>query len=267
MHWLRVASFALGFATFTSFTSAADLTKIDRTIAKQPAYKSKPKYCLLVLGPEAKTRVWLIVDGETLYVDNNGNGDLTEPGKRVQAKGREKYGLVFEAGEVHEGKLLHTGLRITVGDFSVWTEEMRNYPEYQQLIARDPQARSYSVVLSVAMPGCQGPSPGGRVTQGAGYFDAEGILQFADRPEDAPVIHFRGPWAMSIPDRQSLTAGESSEFFVHVGTPGQGAGTFACVGYEGLVPDSAFPVLDIVFAPKKPGQASVPSRYTLRSRC
>ena len=35
----------------------ADLTKIDRTIAKEPAYKSKPKYCLLVFGPEAKTRV------------------------------------------------------------------------------------------------------------------------------------------------------------------------------------------------------------------
>ena len=29
----------------------ADLTKIDRTIAKEPAYKSKPKYCLLVFGP------------------------------------------------------------------------------------------------------------------------------------------------------------------------------------------------------------------------
>jgi hypothetical protein len=35
-----------------------DPAKIDRTIAKQPRYHSKPKYCLLVFGPEAKTRVW-----------------------------------------------------------------------------------------------------------------------------------------------------------------------------------------------------------------
>ncbi len=32
--------------------AAADLTKIDRTIAKEPAYKGKPKYCLLVFGPD-----------------------------------------------------------------------------------------------------------------------------------------------------------------------------------------------------------------------
>ena len=30
---------------------AVDLTKIDRTIAKEPAYKNKPRYCLLVFGP------------------------------------------------------------------------------------------------------------------------------------------------------------------------------------------------------------------------
>ncbi len=38
---------------------AGDLGKIDRTIAKEPAYQTKPKYCLLVFGPEAKIRVWL----------------------------------------------------------------------------------------------------------------------------------------------------------------------------------------------------------------
>src|SRR5262249_48598669 len=41
---------------------------------------------LLVFGPEAKTRVWLVLDGETLYVDKNGNGDLTEAGERIEAR-------------------------------------------------------------------------------------------------------------------------------------------------------------------------------------
>ena len=31
--------------------------------------------------PEAQTRVWIVQDGDTLYVDRNGNGDLTEPGE------------------------------------------------------------------------------------------------------------------------------------------------------------------------------------------
>jgi hypothetical protein len=63
---------------------AADLSKIDRAIAKEPKYQSKPKYCLLVFGPEAKAKVWLVLDGDVLYVDRNGNGDLTEEGKRVK---------------------------------------------------------------------------------------------------------------------------------------------------------------------------------------
>ena len=63
--------------------TAADLTQIDRKITREPTYRSKPKYCLLVFGPEAKVRVWLVLDGDTLYVDRNGNGDLTEAGERV----------------------------------------------------------------------------------------------------------------------------------------------------------------------------------------
>src|SRR5262249_35209582 len=56
---------------------AADLEAIDRTILKEPAYRSEPGYCLLVFGAEAKTRVWLVVDGPRLFVDRNANGDLT----------------------------------------------------------------------------------------------------------------------------------------------------------------------------------------------
>src|SRR6266852_116985 len=65
---------------------ATDLTKIDRSISKEPTYQTKtPKYCLLVFGPEAKYRIWLVLDGDTLYVDRNGNGDLTEPRDKVVA--------------------------------------------------------------------------------------------------------------------------------------------------------------------------------------
>ena len=35
---------------------AADLSKVDRILTKEPAYRSKPRYCVLVFGPEAKTR-------------------------------------------------------------------------------------------------------------------------------------------------------------------------------------------------------------------
>jgi hypothetical protein len=88
---------------------AANLGKIDRSIAKEPVYKNKPKYCLLVFSPKAKTRVWLVQDGNVLYVDRNANGDLTDKDERVALKGNNKNYCSFEAGDIHDGALTHKG--------------------------------------------------------------------------------------------------------------------------------------------------------------
>jgi hypothetical protein len=42
------------------------LSGVDRTLTREPAYRSGSRYCLLVFGPEAKTRVWLVQDGDIL---------------------------------------------------------------------------------------------------------------------------------------------------------------------------------------------------------
>src|SRR5437016_4869390 len=107
---------AVCLTAWTTAAWGADLTKIDRSIAKEPVYQTKPKYCLLVFGPEAKFRAWLVQDGNTLYVDRNGNGDLTEEGKRVklaQESPNEGDMQLFQAGDLHDGKLTHTGLSVT----------------------------------------------------------------------------------------------------------------------------------------------------------
>ena len=83
---MRGASLLLTLAAIASLSASAatvDLKKIDRSIRKEPAYQSKnPQYCLLAFGPEANVHVWLVIDGDALSVDRNGNGDLTDPGKR-----------------------------------------------------------------------------------------------------------------------------------------------------------------------------------------
>ena len=93
---------------------AADLAKIERKIAKEPAYQTKtPKYCLLVFGFAAPTRVWLVQDGDTLYVDRNGNGDLTEDGKRFKIKQSTDNFRSFEVGDITIDGVTHTGLSVT----------------------------------------------------------------------------------------------------------------------------------------------------------
>src|SRR5262249_33335382 len=107
----------VGLALFAVPLSAADLTQLDRKITREPAYKSQPKYCLLVFGPEAVTRVWLVQDGDTLYVDRNGNGDLTDPGEKVSADkrdGAEEGQYTFKVGDVRDGPRLHKELTVFV---------------------------------------------------------------------------------------------------------------------------------------------------------
>src|SRR5688572_17957450 len=61
---------------------AVDYTRVERTTAKEPAYKQAPRYALLLFGPEAKLRVWVVLDGRAAYIDRNGDGDLTGPTER-----------------------------------------------------------------------------------------------------------------------------------------------------------------------------------------
>jgi hypothetical protein len=69
-----------------------ELRDAERKAPKEPAYASeRPLYGLLVFGPKAQARVWMVLDRskpdagpyDILYVDLDADGDLTEPGERL----------------------------------------------------------------------------------------------------------------------------------------------------------------------------------------
>src|SRR5262245_53303795 len=69
-----------------------DLAKLVRAPRKEPAYLSKrPLYGLAAFGAKAEKAVWLVLDKskpeggryDVLYIDLNGDGDLTSAGERV----------------------------------------------------------------------------------------------------------------------------------------------------------------------------------------
>ena len=202
----------------------ADLTKIDRTIAKEPAYTSKPKYCLLVFGPEAKTRVWLVPDGDTLYVDRNGNGDLTEKGERfvlaLDEYDRKRGRRVWKVGDIaaSDGKVRYTDLQVS--DIS----------EDAKYVSGLGPGHGISVNVPVGKD---------RVPQCAGGFvyPRHGFrLHFAPRPADAPIVHFGGPLRMILLQPQRLTAGMKVgveyELEARVGSPGLGKDTAALINSD-----------------------------------
>ncbi len=201
--------------------AATDLSKIDRSIAKEPAYQCKPKYCLLIFGPEAKTRVWLVLDGDTLYVDRNGNGDLTEKGKRfvlaLDEYDRKRGKRVWKVGDIEApgGKVRYTGLQVS--EISKAASEVTGL------------GAGYGVAVKV-------PIAGHRVLQGVGGFvyPHHGFrLQFAARAQDAPIIHFAGPLRMILLQPEHLTAGMKVgvryEIEARLGTPGLGKDTAALI--------------------------------------
>jgi hypothetical protein len=274
--WMSAVAAAL--LLLPGIGSAADLKKINRVIAKEPAYVSKqPRYCLLVFGPQATTRVWLVIDDDFLYIDRNGNGDLTEPGERVRFAAFREAGegavaeqREAEAGAIFEGKLKHERLvvtqqrvRKTFAAREPWEEAL------QATVGKTGDTVVYQLSVSLEIR----PRPGdpiriaGRVSQSAGM-DGAGFLQFADRPEAAPVVHFRGPLQMGLHAPQRLLLGaEGCELTTVVGTPGLGNGTFASVAYDGLITAGAAPVAEIAFPATASDSPLSPARYTLPHRC
>src|SRR4051794_28246144 len=105
----------LGFLWYLPATHAADLAAIERKIDKEPHYQRQPKYALVVFGAEAKFKVWLVLDGEMLYADINGDGDLTEPGKRLVAKKEPYRDPTFNVGDITVGSQVYKGLRVYTG--------------------------------------------------------------------------------------------------------------------------------------------------------
>ena len=132
-------------------------------IRKEPAYHSKPKYCLLAFGPEAKTRVWLVQDGDRLYVDRNGNGDLTEAGEKIAAEkrgGATDGEYTFKAGDIPDGPRLHKALTVHVSKLDNLAAQDESVKAF---LSRHPQGRGYYVLVEMDLPGWKGTGLDGRV--------------------------------------------------------------------------------------------------------
>jgi hypothetical protein len=258
----------VGLLLAASAAPPAELPRLDRTIRKEPVYRSKkPLYCLVVFGREAKTRVWLVLDGDVLYADRNGDGDLTTPNERIEPR-KEAGGLVFEVGDVEDGPHTHTRLTLVAAPATLLGGgALGEHPEYRRLLRADPAARLFLIQAHVVVPGLKGGQPGGRVLMTTSFADHKGLMQLADRPARAPVVHLGGPWRMTLFPDQALYPGAEQDLILGFGTPGRGPGTFAYCGYEGLVPAGANPEVQITFPPRLAGAKPLRRKWTLKERC
>ena len=218
------------------------LTKIDRTIKKEPEYGDTPHYLLAVIGPEATFKVWVVLAGAALYVDRNGNGDLTDAGEALPL------------GTIPGVPADLQRPSYVVGDLS------------------DPAGPKHTdfVFGGVRTPGGNvfprlGMRVGGKAVQMAGPTD----LRMGESPKDAPVLHFGSKVVTVRPSKtmpSTPDAGKPGDYRVQVGTPGVGPGSFVSWGNDGLA-DGVGPVAEFLFTPAKAGDAPLAVKRALTDRC
>jgi hypothetical protein len=253
---------------------AADLATIDRTIKKEPKYAGQPRYCLLVFGREAKHRVWLVQDGNTLYVDRNGNGDLTEADKKVIAAksqpGDGERAYSFEVGELKLGGKTHKGLEVVLCPLKelAGNPNLMEMPHVAAAVKKHPNEITGRITLDVECESLKGSGVGGRVNYMLMLFDTRGVFQLGRSPADAPIVHLDGPLQVTFyANKPTWVGGRSQDTVLCVGTAGYGPGTFAMIKYQDTIPPDKHPTIEATYKPKDPANKPLKKLYELKERC
>lgn len=249
---------------WSAMAAAADLSTIERSIAREPVYTGMPQYVLLVFGREAAHCVWIVQDGRVLYVDRNANGNLTDDGPPVAAKIVAFTDWIeFEVGSLHEGPLEHERVIISIQKVS------GHKPSLEKLKAQSPDAFWFGVSMLIESDRIGGGLIAKRFNQGTAGVDENGVLQFSDKAATAPILHFNGPLRIQSAPwdwKNELTPQRTRTLMAVLGTPGIGPGATVVSSYDGLIPEGAYPRLTCVF-PAAAGQEPLRTSYDLKQRC
>jgi hypothetical protein len=219
-----------------------------RAIHREPHYVTRsPRYCQLVFGKSARTKAWVVLDGDDLYIDRRGTGDLTEDGNRVESqekrlsrKSRSRTWLIGEVAEVDTGER-HTGLVVH------WDVNSRGEELY---------------IVGIRLRG--------RIDQQAGGLF--GTLTFGKTYREAPIVHFNGTLSFALDELQrgriyrSAGAGRPDDLIVNVGTPGLGKGSFAWLDLA-VFPRDKHPVAELVLPASSDSSQGATVRSILNQRC
>jgi hypothetical protein len=221
---LLVLALALGCFGVGGCTAAAS-TGLFVPLLKEPGYRATPGYLLLHFGREAEQRMWMVLDGDTLYVDRNGNGDLTDADERIERDPDDRNAMVFG-----------------VTQLCLKPDEKAECTLFVTVDAKDPRLLSE---VSLRAPGWSK-----RHTQ-----TTQGRIPLAQRPKDAPIVHFGGPLTLTLMEwegdvgNRELRRGCRYGLSILVGTPVRGTPTET---FSALMPGfgqltSAVPVVEVEF--------------------
>lgn len=256
---------ALIAPTLAADSGLVDLTKIERKLAKEPKYAHKPHYALIVFGPQAEHRSWMVMDGDNLlYIDWNGNGDLTDADDRVERDAEASDKINVAKGDGYSGMNIFPLGKIAGVDlkFSYWVRARGEIPkrEFSRKIMQERDANDWEI-------GTLNTSAGSR-------FTAHGGVLLTATPADAQIVHVDGPLTFSFKwkERQKLQPWPfESTFDLHIGTPSLRPRNCTHDLFLSLseweFPRDVHPIARFTFPPKEAGAAPIVKEIELDRRC
>jgi hypothetical protein len=234
---------------------------------KEPKYQKEPRYALLAFGPKRETRVWMVLEGTTLYVDRNANGDLTEPEERLEpANPKDGSNKIGNPG-------MYTGM-----DHFEFAVKAGNGGKSKFKLDRWVRAEAYEPKTEFEK-GLQARWMKYR-WENSTLWRQEGLGQgqtpvlFMPKPADAQVCHLDGEltFVLKSPKEQVLQRGEAGcdvPFHIAVlGRPPSGAERqfYNCLATK-EVSEAAHLVVEIEYPAKGGKDPPLRRKYFLKERC
>jgi len=202
----------LAAACLAAEPAAVDLAKISRAIGKQPPYRAEPHYALLVFGPRAQHRSWMVMDGDdVLYFDRNGNGDLTDAEDRIECDRAATDRIKLPGSRSHSAMHVFP-IGVVAGvklELEFWVRNRAYVPtdDWHKQVEHERNVNNWE------------NSTLWRVTEKAGQ--AQNPVLLTATPADAQITHFGGPlvFAFKWDEKQKLEPWpKRTTFDVHIGT-------------------------------------------------
>jgi RNA polymerase sigma factor (sigma-70 family) len=234
---------------------------------KEPKYQNEPRYALLVFGPKRDQRVWMVLDGTTLYVDRNGNGDLTEPDERLEPNNPKDGSNRFEGSSSHTHfDVFEFTVRAGFGGTAKlkldhWIRAENFVPKTsfdKHLHAKWLELRYEDSTLWRQDGRGQGQTP----------------VVFMPKPSDAQVCALDGPltFVLKLGENQVLKRGEAGcDLAFHIAVVGRPHRGDEQQSYNPLatkeVPEGAHVVVDIEYSSKAANTPHLHRKYLLIERC
>jgi hypothetical protein len=207
---------------------------------KEPSYAGSPRYGLLLIDG-GKARVWFVVDGTKLYLDKNGNGDLTDDGPPLQTEKVE--GITFPYVFFSWPSIAPRGTKAKLTEGNVMAKIQDG--EYRIIDIRN-------------------------VVDGVYWFYRNRGCVLATKASEAPILNLGEPVGLlfDFVNRTDGTLSKSKEndFFIQIGSHGSQTGSFLCRSYED-VPKDTYIEADFEFVDQRDPAKKLHLIAQLRTRC